>query len=165
MRDRDDSRSNVPLRDGLEAAHTALSKLYRAFTAGHRVMRIATRERLVMIRVARLDLRVGKPFEYAEAALSQIALGDDGVCGFIRNTLCSLVCAAEIAAVQRRKGHVFQAARELTRLVQAEWRERAVVLALHATLLIPERFAVADEQNFSQLVSRLLDSCSRFPAA
>jgi hypothetical protein len=63
-----------------------------------------------------------------------------------------LVRTAEIAAVERGESRSRETTPELARLVEACRSERAVVLTLHAPLLIPQRFAVADEKYFGHLI-------------
>src|SRR5687767_14470313 len=120
----------MPTRERFETVDAALAESRSAFAVRHRVVGIAARERCVIIRVARLDLFVGKTFEDPEAALAQIPIRDDIVPGRVRDAPCGLMCAPEVTRVKRRKRNLFQAPRELPRLLQAERGERAVVLPL-----------------------------------
>src|SRR6185503_414647 len=154
VRDDDHRVACMTVGDAFETAHTARAELPGAFPARHHEIRLASRKRGVVLRMARFDLAVGQAFEYAEAALAQIAVGNDLVPGQVGDAPRGLMRAPQIAAVEHAESDILEPARKLTRLLQSCWREWTVALALHAMLLVPLGLAVAHKKNFGHRTNR-----------
>jgi hypothetical protein len=147
--------------DTIERRHRALHESRGTLAICHDIVGKAFCKKLVLLRKFRLDLGVGETLENAETAFAQTSIGDDVVPGLVGYAARCLMRASEVAALERREFDLREPASEPSRLVQAGGRERAVVVALHAALLVPQRLAMAHEEYFSHRIPFVLSVAQR----
>jgi hypothetical protein len=150
VRDHRDRGAGVAARDVLERGHHPVAKLHVTFAAGHDVLGIARGEPLIVPRPRALDLGPGHALELAVTALAQtgIELQREAEPGGDRRR--SVARAPEIARDDRIDALAGKARRERVGLCAAGVRKRTVLPALQAAFQVPQRFAVAKEQEVRQ---------------
>lgn len=129
----------------LQRCTATRKKIRRTFPAGHGVMRITRHEPFISLGFAGLHFLLRHALKDAEMPFTQTFIGENVVTGDDGDLFSGARGTREVAGIQLGESLCFEANAELLRLPKSAFSQRAVELALHAPFGVPQRFAVADQ--------------------